>query len=94
MVHLKPLTTLLICIDYVYVRPCTKYPTHGIKACVAKQGDTVALFVLITFLKYNSYKTELKKTIDDFETILVHQITKHNKPKMNTTNEERNVNFV
>ncbi|RNA07744.1 hypothetical protein BpHYR1_005526 [Brachionus plicatilis] len=25
---------------YVYVRPCTKYPTHGIKACVAKQGDT------------------------------------------------------
>ncbi|RNA28733.1 hypothetical protein BpHYR1_015304 [Brachionus plicatilis] len=21
---------------YVYVRPCTKYPTHGIKACVAK----------------------------------------------------------
>ncbi|RNA03783.1 hypothetical protein BpHYR1_046876 [Brachionus plicatilis] len=24
----------------VYVRPCTKYPTHGIKACVAKQGDT------------------------------------------------------
>ncbi|RNA19176.1 hypothetical protein BpHYR1_013074 [Brachionus plicatilis] len=25
----------------VYVRPCTKYPTHGIKACVAKQGDTV-----------------------------------------------------
>ncbi|RNA29566.1 hypothetical protein BpHYR1_041899 [Brachionus plicatilis] len=31
MVHLKP---------RVYVRPCTKYPTHGIKACVAKQGDT------------------------------------------------------
>ncbi|RNA11922.1 hypothetical protein BpHYR1_017145 [Brachionus plicatilis] len=25
---------------FVYVRPCTKYPTHGIKACVAKQGDT------------------------------------------------------
>ncbi|RNA17645.1 hypothetical protein BpHYR1_028434 [Brachionus plicatilis] len=25
----------------VYVRPCTKYPTHGIKACVAKQGDTI-----------------------------------------------------
>ncbi|RNA21607.1 hypothetical protein BpHYR1_049397 [Brachionus plicatilis] len=25
----------------VYVRPCTKYPTHGIKACVAKQGDTM-----------------------------------------------------
>ncbi|RNA18772.1 hypothetical protein BpHYR1_049652 [Brachionus plicatilis] len=25
----------------VYVRPCTKYPTHGIKACVAKQGDTL-----------------------------------------------------
>ncbi|RNA32727.1 hypothetical protein BpHYR1_013860 [Brachionus plicatilis] len=25
----------------VYVRPCTKYPTHGIKACVAKQGYTV-----------------------------------------------------
>ncbi|RNA00257.1 hypothetical protein BpHYR1_035326 [Brachionus plicatilis] len=25
---------------YVYVRPCTKYPIHGIKACVAKQGDT------------------------------------------------------
>ncbi|RNA33876.1 acyl-coenzyme A thioesterase 13 [Brachionus plicatilis] len=24
----------------VYVRPCTKYPIHGIKACVAKQGDT------------------------------------------------------
>ncbi|RNA20536.1 hypothetical protein BpHYR1_006156 [Brachionus plicatilis] len=24
----------------VYVRPCTKYPTHGIKACVAKKGDT------------------------------------------------------
>ncbi|RNA13222.1 hypothetical protein BpHYR1_027178 [Brachionus plicatilis] len=24
----------------VYVRPCTKYPTHDIKACVAKQGDT------------------------------------------------------
>ncbi|RNA09581.1 hypothetical protein BpHYR1_039301 [Brachionus plicatilis] len=31
MVHLKP---------RVHVRPCTKYPTHGIKACVAKQGDT------------------------------------------------------
>ncbi|RNA01303.1 hypothetical protein BpHYR1_043783 [Brachionus plicatilis] len=27
----------------VYVRPCTKYPTHGIKACVAKQGDTIIL---------------------------------------------------
>ncbi|RNA24849.1 hypothetical protein BpHYR1_043697 [Brachionus plicatilis] len=26
---------------YVYVRPCTKYPTHGIKACVAKQGNTI-----------------------------------------------------
>ncbi|RNA13439.1 hypothetical protein BpHYR1_037247 [Brachionus plicatilis] len=25
----------------VYVRPCTKYPTHGIKACVSKQGDTL-----------------------------------------------------
>ncbi|RNA01351.1 hypothetical protein BpHYR1_019384, partial [Brachionus plicatilis] len=25
----------------VYVRPCTKYPIHSIKACVAKQGDTV-----------------------------------------------------
>ncbi|RMZ92885.1 hypothetical protein BpHYR1_036478, partial [Brachionus plicatilis] len=24
----------------VYVRPCTKYPTYGIKTCVAKQGDT------------------------------------------------------
>ncbi|RNA00673.1 hypothetical protein BpHYR1_030520, partial [Brachionus plicatilis] len=24
----------------VYVRPCTKYPIHGIKPCVAKQGDT------------------------------------------------------
>ncbi|RNA11882.1 hypothetical protein BpHYR1_033332 [Brachionus plicatilis] len=24
----------------VYVRPCTKYPTYGIKACVANQGDT------------------------------------------------------
>ncbi|RNA06981.1 hypothetical protein BpHYR1_002272 [Brachionus plicatilis] len=32
MVHLKP---------QVYVRPCTKYPTHGIKACVAKQANTV-----------------------------------------------------
>ncbi|RNA13032.1 hypothetical protein BpHYR1_010878 [Brachionus plicatilis] len=31
LMHLKP---------RVYVRPCTKYPTHGIKACVAKQGDT------------------------------------------------------
>ncbi|RNA32231.1 hypothetical protein BpHYR1_023147 [Brachionus plicatilis] len=27
----------------VYVRPCTKYPIHGIKACVAKQGDTVVI---------------------------------------------------
>ncbi|RNA04828.1 hypothetical protein BpHYR1_008870 [Brachionus plicatilis] len=25
----------------VYVSPCTKYPFHGIKACVAKQGDTL-----------------------------------------------------
>ncbi|RNA11037.1 hypothetical protein BpHYR1_007901 [Brachionus plicatilis] len=25
---------------YVYVRPCTKYPTHDIKPFVAKQGDT------------------------------------------------------
>ncbi|RNA31569.1 hypothetical protein BpHYR1_048572 [Brachionus plicatilis] len=31
LVNLKP---------RVYVRPCTKYPTRGIKACVAKQGDT------------------------------------------------------
>ncbi|RNA37492.1 hypothetical protein BpHYR1_005127 [Brachionus plicatilis] len=27
----------------VYVRPCTKYPTYGIKACVAKQGETILL---------------------------------------------------
>ncbi|RNA11727.1 hypothetical protein BpHYR1_034180 [Brachionus plicatilis] len=35
---------------YVYVRPCTKYPTHGIKACVVKQGDTL-IIVTVSFLK-------------------------------------------
>ncbi|RMZ99849.1 hypothetical protein BpHYR1_050551, partial [Brachionus plicatilis] len=30
----------------VYVRPCTKYPIHGIKACVAKQGDTTQKYFL------------------------------------------------
>ncbi|RMZ95249.1 hypothetical protein BpHYR1_028204 [Brachionus plicatilis] len=40
----------------VYVRPCTKYPIHGIKACVAKQGDTVyVLFFLITFTFFTNF---------------------------------------
>ncbi|RNA43670.1 hypothetical protein BpHYR1_001985 [Brachionus plicatilis] len=33
----------------VYVRPCTKYPTHGIKACVAKQGDTTFFQISVNF---------------------------------------------
>ncbi|RMZ97268.1 hypothetical protein BpHYR1_048326 [Brachionus plicatilis] len=31
----------------VYVRPCTKYPIHGIKACVAKQGDTQYVDIIL-----------------------------------------------
>ncbi|RNA28841.1 hypothetical protein BpHYR1_039091 [Brachionus plicatilis] len=39
---------------YVYVRPCTKYPTHGIKACVAKQGDTLmGVFLKLKSRGYN-----------------------------------------
>ncbi|RNA40387.1 hypothetical protein BpHYR1_001285, partial [Brachionus plicatilis] len=44
----------------IYVRPCTKYPTHGIKACVAKQGDTnISCFLvpLFTIPKIDPNKT-------------------------------------
>ncbi|RNA13876.1 hypothetical protein BpHYR1_017212 [Brachionus plicatilis] len=40
----------------VYVRPCTKYPIHGIKACVAKQGDTIELKSLKKSDKFNKKK--------------------------------------
>ncbi|RNA26696.1 hypothetical protein BpHYR1_036625 [Brachionus plicatilis] len=35
----------------VYVRPCIKYPTYGIKACVAKRGyGKIKSFELILLL--------------------------------------------
>ncbi|RNA44094.1 hypothetical protein BpHYR1_010945 [Brachionus plicatilis] len=41
----------------VYVRPCTKYPTYGIKACVAKQGETIV---------FNSVQREKSYVLDNF----------------------------
>ncbi|RNA08727.1 hypothetical protein BpHYR1_051465 [Brachionus plicatilis] len=41
-------STPVVTTRMVYVRPCTKYPIHGIKACVAKKGDTI-------FLNHHSY---------------------------------------
>ncbi|RNA15185.1 hypothetical protein BpHYR1_049162 [Brachionus plicatilis] len=48
----------------VYVRPCTKYPIHGIKACVAKQGDTFQfkefnkiIYIPFLFTKFSVQQT-------------------------------------
>ncbi|RNA17649.1 hypothetical protein BpHYR1_028439 [Brachionus plicatilis] len=41
LIFFSSLKNVKILKPLVYVRPCTKYPIHGIKACVAKQGDTI-----------------------------------------------------